>query len=273
MSTAPLSTDSFRFLGANIKGTPAMSAQKVREDLKVLRSRTDLLVVQEFKWAWYWRQAASVLQQVLSRGEVVERWGISPGFAKGFKDSVAGAQACSWKRSAWKKIRTKVWLLHPSTPGISDDRYQRAVLLENRKTKQRVWIYTTHFAVGGDRKGAPSRNRQVLNLDISHMADALSYLRGTGHPVIGQLDANVNRTSEVYPRFEKVLDTHGARLHGEHGVEYLFTIDGTRTRVEVEKDWVVRTKEHGGVLNTDHEGRGITARLVAIPNPHRKAAA
>lgn len=261
MST-PLATEWSHFLGANIKGTPAMSADKVRADLRHLRSRTDLLVVQEFKWSWYWRVARDEMATVLSRGEITDRWGASPGFAAGFKDAVAGAQACLWSRAEWKKIRTKRWLLHPSTPGISDDRYQRAVLVEHRKTKQRVWLYTTHFAVGGDRRGDPQRNRTVLALDIDRMGIALTYLRGTGHPVLGQLDANIARDSAAYPGFKKMLDDHGARLHGEHGVEYLFSINGKRTRVEVKNDWVVLPKSRKGPLNTDHEARGVTFRLV-----------
>jgi hypothetical protein len=250
-----MSTEWFRFVGMNIKGTPAMTREQVEHDLAVAKSTASVVVVQEFKWRAYWRSA----RKVIGTGKWKDRWNTSPGLTAGALRPVRGAQAVLWLNRDWKRLNTRVWLLHDGVAGISETRYVRAVLLEHRKTKLACWFLTTHFVVGGDMHTDGMRRRMMLAGNINTLRACLIDLRRSGHPIIGQLDANVHRQSEAYPRLLAIFRGAGAKVHGYHGVEYLFVIQGRTAKVEVRSDWIVSTSR----LETDHEGRGITARLVA----------
>lgn len=243
-----------RFLGMNIKGTPSMPAVAVAHDLAVGRSRSSVLVLQEFRWPWYWRTLGRVVPALST-----QKWRSSPGAAVGFSRPVLGAQAVTWRGQDWRRRRTRRRLLHRGVANVSEDRHLRAVLLEDRNTELRAWFGTTHFVVRGDQDSDPIRRRDLMARDLAALDQLLTELVASGEPVLFQLDANLRPRSAVYQKFRRILRNHGATIHGTHGVEFLFTIDGSRTKVEVKDDWIIPVHE----LRTDHEGRGITFRLVA----------
>lgn len=242
------------FIGMNIRGTPAMKASAVRHDLKVARGNSDVCVVQEFRWPWYWR----TLARLMDVATPLMAWRSSPGRQQGYADPVKGAQAVLWNGKVWRRMGVRVKLLHLGVAGISEHRYLRAVLLEENETGKRCWFVTTHFVVGGDEQRDDPFRKKMLRHNVMVLDHFLRGLKATSHPVICQLDANIHRGSEAYWGFQRMLTKHGAKIHGDHGVEYLFTIDGRKVSVQVVRDWQVPTS----ALKTDHEGRGITFRLV-----------
>lgn len=240
--------------GANIKGTPAMPAEAVRHDLKALRKRASVLMLQEFKWPWYWSAAARVLD-----GDML--WASSPSFAVGKDRPVTGAQGITWKGRTWKRVASRMWPgfdFSQSTAGIMDNRWIRAVLLEDRKTKQKVWFMSTHFVVGGDRWSDSDRRRDLLHDNIARMTAAIREIKGFGYPIVGELDANIARDSQAYVPWAKALTSVEAKVIGTPGVEYLFVVQGRKTRVDILRHWIIPTTK----LRTDHETRGLTFRLV-----------
>ena len=245
-------TDWFRFLGMNIKGTPSMRRAAVEADLNVARQKADVLVTQEFKWNWYY----SAAKAVLGRGET--RWASSPNFNAGFLAPVFGAQSVKWKRDRFKRVRTRRALLHAGVAKVSESRWLRAALLEDRETGLKAWFGSTHFVVGGDEASDSPLRKRMLADNIEALDKFIAKLKRGGHAIFFQLDANIHPGTWAYTEFMRVMRKHGATIHGKHGVEFLFTIDGESVEVEVKRDWIVPTT----VLNTDHEGRGVTARLV-----------
>lgn len=243
------STEEFRFAGLNIKGTPAMSAASVRHDLKVAKASADVLVFQEFRWEWYWAQLALVMNPA---------WGTSPTTGLGRKRPTMGAQAALWKKSMWKRIEVRRVVLHDGVAKVSETRYIRAVLLEHKKTGLRCWFVTTHFVVKGDEKSDPELRQKIFAVDCQRTGAFLDKLIKTGEPIILQLDANVTYRSTRYPLFHNMVQKRNGRMHGTKGVEFLITFPGKNARVQVHDDWIIPTSK----LKTDHEGRGITARLV-----------
>jgi hypothetical protein len=250
-------TEPVRFLGMNIRGTPPMQRSAVEHDLRAAKDRCNVLVTQEFRWPWYWRAASKVLG-----GD----WSSSPGYVRGRLRPVRGAQSVKWKRARFKRVRTRTALLHEGVAGISETRWLRAVLLEDRETKLRFWAGTTHFVVGGDEWTDPPRRKAIMARDLMALDAFLTRRRRSGWPIIFQLDANIRPQVWAYGEFSRVLAKHGAVLHGERGVEYLLTIDGRKARVAVDAAWRVPVAD----LKTDHEGRGITARLIPTPRRRRK---
>lgn len=249
MSTA---TTWRRFAGFNIKGTPAMPAASVAHDLDVAQSVASVLVFQEFRWPWYWR----TLQRVM--GDVADSvWRSAPGMLMGARKPVWGAQAVLWKRKVWRRIDTRVALLHDGEAGISESRYLRAVLLEDRATGLRCWFGTTHFVVKGDATSDTVRRRLIMTRDLNALDNFLHALTRTGHPVVFQMDANIHTGTPAYTRLRATLSSYRGVIHGRHGVEYLFTLPGARAGIEVKGDFEVPTTR----LKTDHEARGITFRL------------
>jgi hypothetical protein len=239
----------YRFAGMNIKGTPAMSARAVAHDLKVMKSRADLAVFQEFRWKWYWAQLALVLNP---------RWGTFPTMHLGRKHPVRGAQAALWKKKYFKRIETRRSLLHDGVAKVSESRYITAVLLEDRKSMHRFWIVSTHYVVRGDNQTDPKIRQVMFHRDVSTTGAFLNRLQKTGQPIIMELDANVRPSSSHYGAFVRMIESRGGRMHGTKGVEFLVTFPGKHSRIQVIRDWVIPTSE----LKTDHEGRGITFRLV-----------
>lgn len=248
----------YRFLGMNIKGTPSMSAERVERDLEVAKAKAHVLVVQEFRWPWYWRTAKAVLAAKTTRWR--DRWATSPGLAAGFAAPVRGAQAVMWTRGLFRRRRTWVRLLHKGRAKISESRFQRAVLLEDKPTGLGFIPYTTHAVVRGDDDHDPDLRERILETDLANIDAMLSDLVATGFPIIGQADLNIYRDSDAFPQLARILAKHGAKVYGRPGVEYLFVIQGTKVGVEVGDHWEVGTN----VLETDHEGRGLTFRLVLL---------
>jgi hypothetical protein len=246
------------FLGLNIKGTPAMPARAVAHDLRAAKKRADVVVLQEFKWPWYWRE----LGRVLPRGRGRKAWQAYPNHELGLARPGFGAQAILWSSTAWRKVGSRRALLHEGEAKISERRWLRAAHLADRQTGRSAWFGSTHFVVGGDRSSDGPIRQAMMRRDLDALDEFLGQLTRSGDPVVFQLDANLRSTSEVYRRFRAILKKHGAKLHGNlKGVEFLFTIDGAGTAVEVRRAWEVPTSE----LRTDHEGRGITFRLVPKP--------
>ena len=247
-----------QFLGLNIKGTPAMSARAVAHDLRAAKRHASVLALQEFKWPWYWRQLGRVLP---ARGK--RPWEAYPTHELGLARPGFGAQAILWSSAEWRRIGSRRALLHEGEAGISETRWLRAALLADRQTGLHSWFGSTHFVVGGDRPEDGPIRQAMLGRDLDALDGFLALLTRDGHPVVFQLDANLRSSSgQTYQRFRAILKRHGAKLHGNpKGVEFLLSIDGDRTAVEVRRAWEVPTSE----LRTDHEGRGITFRLVPKP--------
>lgn len=241
-------TEPRAFVGANIKGTPKMSRRKVAEDLRTLRAHADLVVIQEFRHRSYWLALAANLRH----------WGSYPNAARGLARPVWAGQPVAWRRRVWRRVAGRVALLHKGRAGISEDRYLRAVLVEDRATGLRAWHGGTHNVVGGDEPTDGPVRRAMLDEDLDRLAGFLDDLASTGEPVVWHMDANVHRGTEAYRRLVEIVRSRGGVFHGEHGVEYLFVMHGAHTRVEVVASWRLRAGDH---LNTDHEARGITYRL------------
>jgi len=248
-----LSTDWFRFAGMNIKGTPSMPRAAVEHDLMVARRNASVLVTQEFRWPWYFAAAHKVL------GRYKAPWGSSPGFRSGRLRPVSGAQSVKWNTNDWKRLRTHRALLHEGVGGVSESRALRAVLLKDTDTRLRCWFGTTHFVVGGDEQSDSPLRKRIMRIDLLAFDEFIADLKVGGHPIIFQMDANIHRGSWAYTELLAIIEKHGGTIHGDHGVEYLLTFPGKRIDIEVKDDWIIPTSR----LRTDHEGRGITARLVA----------
>lgn len=247
----------FRIGNANIKGTPAMRGWAVEHDLEVLvAAHLSAFVVQEFRWRWYWIKALLVLVKRQPRGK---RWACSPGFARGALRPVRGAQAVFWRRDVWRRRRTIVRRLHDGYKKVSEPRWIRAVLLEHKATGMLVWLWSTHNVVRGDDAGDPALRRGILAGDLAVIDSTLRMLKATGHPVIGGLDANIHRGSEAYAALMAIVRRHSLEVVGDHGVEYVLVGDGEAgSEVQVKADSIIPT----GMLETDHEVRVVTARLV-----------
>lgn len=241
----------FRFVGANIKGNPPMSADKVAADLATIEARADILVAQEFRWPWYWAQARRVLTQQ-------EKWRSFPPMSVGLAAPVFGGQPVMWRGSAFRRLDALVAPLHRGERKISETRYIRGVLLSDRTTALAVWAVGTHFVVSGDNDEDGPRRREILAHDIEQLNRFLAQLRTTGHPIVLQLDANIRPTSDAWPAFRRIIRRHGGTFHGDRGVEYLATFDGPKADVEVHTDYRIPAWR----LNTDHEARGIRFRLI-----------
>lgn len=241
-----------KFLGMNIKGTPAMKASQVSADLLVGRRNSDVLVTQEFRWPWYWRALAKSLPVA------AKTWHSAPRKGQGFLHPVKGAQAVTWDTSVWRWHETCTRLLHNGAAKISEARYIRAALLEDKETGLKCWFGTTHFVVGGDERGDGPIRKQMMKRDLEVLDHFLTVLGRSGYPVLMEFDANIHVGSEAYAELRAVLKKHGATIHGNHGVEYLISIDGKKIKVQVMRNWIIATK----ALFTDHEGRGVTYCLV-----------
>jgi len=250
-----------RFVGMNVRGTPAMSAEKVEHDLEAGADEADVLALQEFKWRWYWLKA----RQVLKRGG----WGTYPSVLVGLAHPVFSAQAIAWDKDVWKAKRRARLKLHDGAAGITETRQLRGVLLEDRTTGLRSWFATTHFVVGGDQASDGPVRRAIMLQDLVQLEAFLTRLQASGFPGVLQLDANLTPSSHVWPAFQRLLRRRECTIHGVRGVEYLVTWQGRWTPgkdsrgrpapggIDVETDFIIPTSK----LATDHEARGIRFRL------------
>jgi hypothetical protein len=225
-----------------------MPGRKVRHDLRQVRKHSAAYGLQEFRWEWYWRAMNLVM--------AVGTWGMYPNRRAGFAKPIQGAQAVGWRRSLWKRVGAHVMTLMEASH-LTNARYLRAVLLEDRKTKMRCWHGSTHFLVGGDNAPAKSEKRRILATNIVKLHNFLTILMRTGDPIVFELDANIHKDTEAYQALRQVVHELGGTFHGVLGVEYMFTMPGKDTKVICEEEWVIPTK----ILFTDHEGRGMTYYL------------
>lgn len=245
-------TQPHRFVGQNIKGTPSMSAVKVAADVRKVMSLADVAVLQEFKWSWYWRVLGSVA--------TLRGWSANPALTRGLAHPIRGAQAVVHRRNLYDAVSTRTLLLHDGVAGVSDDRWLRGSLLRDRVHGLCCEFATTHFVVGGDMPTDPELRRSMLSSDLNRLAQFIDG-RNPSWPLVMELDANVHVGSTAYMKLRKMIEQRGGTFHGQLGVEYLFTIPGRRAVVRVLRDWTIPLTE----LNTDHEGRGITYRIVSAP--------
>lgn len=230
--------------GANIKGTPAMSAASVKHDLRVIKMIADIFVVQEFRWPWYWRVFSLYLKG----------WASFPGHKKGIASPTAGAQGIFWKRRLFKLVgrySRPAFNFALDNAGIMENRWIRGALLKSKKDGFTAWYVSTHFVVGGDEARDGPRRKEFMSQNIDALSRALTYMQRTGFPIMGELDANIHKNSEAYGEFMDMMRKHGATFHGELGVEYAFTINGRRgTWTKVKPDTIPTSQ-----LKTDHEVR------------------
>lgn len=244
------------FGGANIKGTPSMPPSAVRNDVNILKARLDIIALQEFKWKWYWRIAGILLDK---------NWNSFPAFVVGLAKPVKGAQGILWKPKIVKRVGSKeIPAFNFDLPhgGVMDDRWVRAVLLEDIVTMLRCWYVSTHFVVGGDQHGDSARRKLFLNQNINAVDQMLEYCSRTGDAMVLELDANLHQNSWAYAKFVAMLAKHGGRIVGTHGVEYLVVFDGHHAKVVVDRHYVIAPKSAG--MKTDHEVRCIDHHLESV---------
>lgn len=262
-----------RFVGANIKGTPAMSADKVGADVEILRGTASIIVTQEVRWAWYWKRIGRVLKITSAGGRrrrrttstKAPRWKTAPSIAAAVVRPARAASAVMWKGRDWRRAKTIVRKLHQGRGGISETRWARAVLLVDWGTGLGLWAGTLHNVVGGDMPGDGEIRRGMLDHDLDVLDRLLDDLVATGHAIAFEIDANIRPSSgDSYRRLRRIIHDHGGQIIGDHGVEFLFVIPGRDTDLEVRnpRGFTIPPKAHGGALNTDHEARGMTFRLV-----------
>lgn len=247
------------FVGANIRGTPPMRGRLVNEDIRTLRGEAESMVLCEFKWDWYWEQAQAVVGHKRKIGD--PRWKSTPNMRQGYLAPVLSAQPNFWDTEVFRKTKAKRALCHMGMAGISEMRMIRGALLNHLETSLEHWEVVAHFVVGGDMLSDGEKRKKTLRKNIRRFARFIGKLVKTGKAIIGQLDANIHPGTWAYTAFMKALAPYKPKFHGEMGVEYLFTIDGKTTEIEVRRDYVIRPKRHHGPLNTDHEARAIVYRL------------
>jgi hypothetical protein len=252
-------TDWFRFLGLNVRGTPSMRFWRVAADLRVARDNAHVVVLQEFRWPWYWRAARKVLRRAR---KTQDRWGSSPPFPRGVTRPVRSGQGVMWLLSRFRRLRTVVRLAHEGERKVSEARYWRAVLLEVDETGLCGWFGSGHCVVKADQDDATPLRRGMMGDDLDSLDELLEELVASGLPGMMEADMNIRPGGWAYARFRAILAKHGCRLVGPaHGVEYLWFWNGTDSRFQVAGGFQIPTK----MLHTDHEGRGARARIVAIP--------
>lgn len=263
--TSELRSKPFRLHHLNIKGTPRMSADKVREDVETALDRGGVVTLVEFRWDYYWRILARLVKAFLPRdvrrAKGLPTWRSFPSFRKGIANPVKGGQMILWKSDRWARADKLVKRIHRGMARISEDRRIRGVLLLDRATLLGWWVLVTHYVVGGDNDEDGPIRRSLLGQDIDVTVRALRKVLVSGFPAALTLDGNIRLTSDAYTEFRRrVVDDFGGQIHGKPGVEWIITYPGTNgTELDVSDEWETGT----GRLNTDHEGRGITATLVA----------
>lgn len=245
---------SFSFGGANIKGTPAMKYAAVLNDVRRITKALDVLVVQEFKWRWYWTVIRSVLALT---------WRSAPGFTRGIKDPVFGAQAVFWRQSMFARVSTIVkpaFDFSERTYDIMGKRWIRAVQLREKSSLLHCWFVSMHAVVGGDSHDDENKREMFMRQNLSRLDDMIERLCRTDVPVIFEADMNIRPGTWSYKELMEIVRKHGGRIIGTHGIEYLIIFDRhCKTKVVVEKKYTMEPKKYK--LNTDHEVRCITAYL------------
>jgi hypothetical protein len=251
------STPWLQFAGTNERGNPPMRKEAVKADMEHLMKHFDSLVVQEFRWDYYWDALGELFNKPGNR------WASYPGVKRGKRTPVSSGQPNLWNGAIFTREKSKVTLSHLGRAGISESRWFRASLLSHKASLLKHWEVGGHFVVGGDQDGDGPKRKKMLRKNIRRFVRFLRKLKKTGHAIIGQLDANIRKGGWAYRLWISEMMKVGARFHGELGIEYLFTIPGTDgTEIKVRNTFRILPKRHGGPLFTDHETRGIEYMLV-----------
>ena len=251
----------YRVVGMNIQGTPPMSARRVAHDLQTAVDHgAHVILAQEMRWAWYFRQAGRILRR--RRARTSPRWGHSPSIPIAVANPVRAAQAVFWRADLLGRKRTCRRRLHGLLRGISNPRQLRGVLLQDREhpkdRRMRFWVGTTHFVPGGDRRGDDPRRRRALDHDLDRFDRWLGKMLASGHPAVVELDANIARRSAAWARLEQIVRKHDGRFVGALGVEYSTVFPGSNG---VTLDVVQVGQIPARRLETDHEARVVDIRL------------
>ncbi len=258
------------FCGANIRGAQGgMPDASVESDLTVLAPRCDVLGVQEFQLRRYWTIAARVL------GDAWDSYPTMKDNAASDRAAIKGGQAILWRRDRFEKVDEYVveaFRLADSSAGIMPDRYIRAALLRDRQTGFTAWYCSTHFVVDGDKPNSPAAHKVFLEQNLTRFRDFLLHLKATGHPIVGEIDANISAQSPKFPALMAIFAEVGAVTHGVKGIEYGFTVDNTHGRTGAVAHAVIQPKTRKGSLFTDHEARlltfpGVPAAPTQTPAP------
>lgn len=229
-----------RFVGQNIRATPAMRYKKVREDLRAIKEAGgSVYALQEMKWPWYWTALFRVFG--LPRPKL-KGWGRHPRSFMGARS----AQPIVWRRKVYKLKKRKRKRLHGIAPGISLARFANAVLLEDRDTGLRCWYLSTHYIPGGSGTHGNRRRQRLWRRSVRRTEELLEELLDTGWPVLGSLDGNARgRIFSERIRGKKVY------YIGERGIDYLILINNDKASVVIQGDGRINASD----LNTDHAGR------------------
>lgn len=259
----------FRVVGMNINDNPPMSGAEVAADLEVARDRyrAHVIVTQEMRWSWYFRQVGKILRRRRRQPAGTRRWKHSPGLARAIAAPNAAAQAVFWRDDLLERRRTLRRRLHKGYRKISEARQLRGVLLQDRDhpddPDMAWWNGTTHFVRGGDEHRDPKLHKRILlQEDLPAFNRWIRDMLKSGHPAVVQLDANIRKGAAAYDDFLAVVHRHGGRVVGEHGIEYLLVFQGTNgVKLDVRKAWRIPKSR----LHSPHEGRGLTLRLRKPP--------
>lgn len=234
--------------GANIKGTPAMKPPAVTNDVRKISRRVDVLITQEFKWRWYW----TIIRTMLG-----PKWGSYPAFVIGIAKPIFGAQGIFWKRRLFRRVTAKVLEAFDfglDNGGIMDNRWVRALLLQEKKSKLQCWFISLHAVVHGDDHGEGDLRQKFMHQNLQALARMLKFVCRSDAPVVVEGDFNIHPGTWAYAELMDIVHQHGGRVVGQHGVEFMIVFDDhCKTKVIVEKNYVLTPKAAG--LKTDHEVR------------------
>jgi len=249
MTTPAVRTTWRPFGGFNVKGVPAMSQRQVLHDLRIIRRNVVVASLQEFKHSRYW----SWMRRALPRTGR-QPWRSYPDGYRGPRSS----QPVIWRARVYDLVEGRQRELHGDQGAISQARYVTAALLRDRATGLRCWYVSAHFVVRGDQPSDTERRRTLLEQDLQEFELFLDQLADTGHPIVGELDANLPG-SQAH-RMPQVAGNGIRRVRylGRRGIEYAFVVDGSDVSVETRNVREVADAR----LYTDHEGRVFGHRLV-----------
>lgn len=244
----------FSVAGANIKGTPSMPASSVRNDVRKISKRVDVMITQEFKWRWYW---------VVIRTLLGVKWRSFPSFAVGVAQPIKGAQGIFWKKKLFSKVGTKLieaFDFDLDNAGIMDNRWIRAVCLEDARDKLQCWFVSLHNVVGADASGDSVRRKMFMSENLDRLDTMLGYLTRSDAPIIVEGDFNIHAGTWAYVDLMRLVKKHHGRVVGTHGVEFMIIFDHhCSTKIRTERIYSMNPKEAG--LKTDHEVRCLDFHL------------
>lgn len=242
------------FGSANIRGNPPMKSAAVQNDVRKISRHVDILATQEFMLRYYW----TIIRAVLG-----PKWRSYPSFIVGIAKPVFGGQGIFWKARLFARRGARVvdaFDFSLDSSGIMDNRWIRAVLLEDKvRTSLRCWYVTMHAVVGGDEASDSERRKRFMQQNLLRLERLLDELIRTGEPIVFGADMNIHKGSWAYAHFVAMVNRLGGRIVGTHGVEFIVVFDGVHTNVKIDKVWSIEPKKAG--LKTDHEVRCLDHHL------------